>query len=110
MHRIAPYVFICIGLVASVPARADDPWVAYKGGDGPGKGKKVVLVSGDEEYRSEELCPQLAKILAQRHGFQHTLARQADFRIAHARQPQGRFQVDRPHVRRRLLRICAPGK
>ena len=28
--------------------------VHYKGKAGPGKGKHVVLVSGDEEYRSEE--------------------------------------------------------
>ena len=35
----------------------------------PGTGKKVVLVSGDEEYRSEEVFPQLAKILSQQHGF-----------------------------------------
>jgi len=30
---------------------------------------RVVLVSGDEEYRSEQALPQLAQILAQRHGF-----------------------------------------
>jgi D-alanyl-D-alanine carboxypeptidase/D-alanyl-D-alanine-endopeptidase (penicillin-binding protein 4) len=54
-------------------ARAADPWVVYKGGDGPGKGKHVVLVSGDEEYRSEETLPQLAKILAKRHGFTCTV-------------------------------------
>src|SRR6185436_19306968 len=29
-------------------------WVTYEGKDGPGKGKHVVLLSGDEEYRSEE--------------------------------------------------------
>ncbi|MEM7011687.1 MAG: ThuA domain-containing protein, partial [Verrucomicrobiota bacterium] len=39
------------------------------GKDGPGKGKKIVLVSGDEEYRSEEALPMLAKILSQKHGF-----------------------------------------
>ncbi len=39
----------------------------------PGTGKRVVLVSGDEEYRSEEALPQLAKILEQRHGFQCTV-------------------------------------
>ncbi len=33
------------------------------------KNKKIVLISGDEEYRSEEELPQLAKILAQYHGF-----------------------------------------
>tara|TARA_Y100001934_G_C12360943_1_gene780713 strand:+ start:858 stop:1925 length:1068 start_codon:yes stop_codon:yes gene_type:complete len=37
--------------------------------DRPGTGKKIVLVSGDEEYRSEEVLPQLAKILALQHGF-----------------------------------------
>lgn len=31
--------------------------------------KKVVFVSGDEEYRSEEALPQLAKILSKHHGF-----------------------------------------
>ncbi|SIO25071.1 Trehalose utilisation [Singulisphaera sp. GP187] len=54
-------------------AQADDSWVVYRGGDGPGKGTRVVLVSGDEEYRSEEALPQLAKILATRHGFTCTV-------------------------------------
>ena len=55
------------------PARADDPWVVYQAGEGPGQGKDVVLISGDEEYRSEEALPQLAKILATRHGFTCTV-------------------------------------
>jgi hypothetical protein len=61
--------------LAFLPAagRADDPWIVYEGGDGPGKGKHIVLVSGDEEYRSEEALPQLAKILATRHGFKCTV-------------------------------------
>ena len=50
-----------------------DPWVVYDGYDGPGKGKHIVLVSGDEEYRSEEAMPQLGKILAKRHGFKCTV-------------------------------------
>jgi type 1 glutamine amidotransferase len=53
--------------------RAADPWVVYPGGDGPGKGKHIVLVSGDEEYRSEEALPQLAKILAKHHGYKCTV-------------------------------------
>ena len=48
-------------------------WVTYDGKAGPGQGKHIVLVSGDEEYRSEEALPQLAKILAQRHGFTCTV-------------------------------------
>ena len=35
--------------------------------------KNIVLISGDEEYRSEESLPQLAKILATRHGFRCTV-------------------------------------
>src|SRR5436853_5753233 len=60
-------------LVSTAGARAADPWVVYDGADGPGRGKHVVLVSGDEEYRSEEALPQLAKILARRHGFDCTV-------------------------------------
>lgn len=52
---------------------ASEPWVEYEGLEGPGKGKHVVLVSGDEEYRSEETLPALAKILAARHGFHCTV-------------------------------------
>jgi hypothetical protein len=33
------------------------------------KSKKIVLVSGDEEYRSEEALPMLAQILSEYHGF-----------------------------------------
>lgn len=47
--------------------------VIYDGFDGPGKGKHIVLVSGDEEYRSEETTPQLGKILAKHHGFKCTV-------------------------------------
>ncbi len=58
-------------------AEESDPgpvrWVTYTGGEGPGAGKQIVLVSGDEEYRSEEALPQLARILAERHGFNCTV-------------------------------------
>ena len=40
---------------------------------GTPNGKKIVLVAGDEEYRSEESCPMLAKILSQKHGFDCTV-------------------------------------
>jgi hypothetical protein len=53
-------------------ARAED-WIAYEGKAGPGQGKHIVFLSGDEEYRSEEGLPMLAKILSQRHGFKCTV-------------------------------------
>lgn len=66
---------LALGVCALVPgvAFAADPWVVYPGGEGPGKGKHVVLISGDEEYRSEEALPQLAKILSKEHGFKCTV-------------------------------------
>lgn len=33
----------------------------------------IVLISGDEEYRSEEAMPQLARILSRHHGFKTTV-------------------------------------
>ncbi len=52
-------------IVLSCLAGVDAPqWVTY-----PGAGKTIVLVSGDEEYRSEEALPQLGRILSVRHGF-----------------------------------------
>ncbi len=38
-----------------------------------GSGKKIVLVAGDEEYRTEESMPMLGKILSQHHGFDCTV-------------------------------------
>jgi len=51
----------------------DVPWVRYEGTTGPGQGTHIVLISGDEEYRSEEALPMLGKILAVRHGFTCTV-------------------------------------
>ncbi len=51
---------------------ADPLTLELPGGDGPGKGKHVVLLSGDEEYRSEEALPMLAGVLS-RHGFKCTV-------------------------------------
>ena len=39
----------------------------------PGHGKNVVLVAGDDEYHSEQLIPQFAKILERRQGFHCTV-------------------------------------
>jgi hypothetical protein len=63
---------LCVFLPLSTTAPAADH-VVFDGFDGPGKGKHIVLVSGDEEYRSEETLPQLGKILAKRHGFKCTV-------------------------------------
>ena len=48
-------------------------WITYTPENAVDPPKRVVLVSGDEEYRSEEALPQLAKILSQQHGFNCTV-------------------------------------
>jgi hypothetical protein len=60
-------------LMVGLPGRAEPAGVVIEGSDGPGKGKHIVLIAADDEYRSEELIPQLAKILAQRQGFRCTV-------------------------------------
>ena len=62
-------------LIASIQlARAGEAtWVNYDARPGAGHGQHVVLLAGDEEYRSEEGLPMLAKILSQRHGFNCTV-------------------------------------
>ena len=47
--------------------------MVYQGKSGPGKGRHIVFLSGDEEYRGEEGLPMLAKIMSQRHGFKCTV-------------------------------------
>ena len=70
LTRIAA-VFVLLALPTF--ATAEDKPIVLEGGDGPGKGKHVVLISGDQEYRSEEAIPQLAKILSKHHGFKCTV-------------------------------------
>jgi type 1 glutamine amidotransferase len=47
--------------------------IVYQGEEGPGKGKHIVFVASDHEYRTEESCPALARILAKHHGFKCTV-------------------------------------
>jgi len=47
--------------------------VVFQGNKGPGAGKHIVFLTGDEEYRSEEAGVALARILAVRHGFKCTV-------------------------------------
>ncbi|HLY72811.1 MAG TPA: ThuA domain-containing protein [Planctomycetota bacterium] len=66
---------VASALLMAAAGRPDDqPWLVYDGaGTGAGTGKHIVLLSGDEEYRSEETMPQLGKILSKHHGFKCTV-------------------------------------
>ena len=60
------------GVVSGETSVATAPLV-YEGADGIGKGKHIVFIANDHEYRSEQTCPALAKILAKHHGFRCTV-------------------------------------
>lgn len=62
-----------LALLAASLMMPNSDCLVVEGHRGPGKGKNIVLLSGDEEYRSEEGLPQLARILAERHGFRCTV-------------------------------------
>jgi type 1 glutamine amidotransferase len=54
------------------PSANAEPWLTYPGGEGPGKGKKIVFIAAEESYRSELSMPLLARILS-RQGFDCTV-------------------------------------
>ncbi|MBA3699129.1 MAG: c-type cytochrome [Planctomycetes bacterium] len=73
--RSTPHLFplaLCAALALGT-AQAQDS-LDFPGKEGPGKGKKIALIAGDDEYRSEEGLPMLAKILSQRLGFDCTVS------------------------------------
>jgi putative membrane-bound dehydrogenase-like protein len=60
-------------VLSTIPtAQANGP-LTFEGTQGPGKGKHIVFLAGDHEYRSEESLPELARILAKHHGFKCTV-------------------------------------
>ena len=50
-------------LLTAPLVQAEQDHIVYEGKAGPGKGKHLVFLTGDEEYRGEEGLPMLAKIL-----------------------------------------------
>jgi type 1 glutamine amidotransferase len=70
LHPLLPLLLLWFSQVASV--QAADPFLVFEP-HGEANGKNIVLISGDEEYRSEESLPELAKILSTYHGFRCTV-------------------------------------
>jgi hypothetical protein len=64
---------VLLGSLTLQTSGAGDSSVTYPPKPGAGQGRHVVFLAGDEEYRSEEALPMLAKILSQRHGFKTTV-------------------------------------
>ncbi|MEL7496718.1 MAG: ThuA domain-containing protein [Planctomycetota bacterium] len=73
MSRISlPGFILLLCLLWTQTGLADDVLV-YEGTDGVGKGKHIVFIANDHEYRSEQTCPLIAKLLAKHHGFKCTV-------------------------------------
>lgn len=72
-YLFLPLLFFCWACESkkTIPEKPVE-WVHYAAAEN-NRAKRIVLVSGDEEYRSEEALPQLALILNQRHGFDCTV-------------------------------------
>ena len=93
---------------------AADPRVKYSGDKGPGSGKRIVLISGDEEYRSEETLPQVTE-------HYHSLSRGATDKVAIISvegaildgegfiKKQIDHVQDDQHVKAVVLRVNSPG-
>jgi len=73
IQYLAALTAMAIAHLGAGTSVAAEDWIVLEGESGPGRGKHIVLVSGDEEYRSEEALPQLAKILSKHHGFKCTV-------------------------------------
>lgn len=72
---LVSFLFVLLALVPGFQGLAQNgkTFLQFEGQTGPGKGKHIVLVAGDDEYRSEESMPMLAKILSNRYGFKTTV-------------------------------------
>ncbi len=59
--------------ISAVLPKAEANPVKYKGSESSSKGKHIVFIASDHEYRGEETLPALARILAKHHGFDCTV-------------------------------------
>jgi hypothetical protein len=71
--RIRTLFALLLGSLTLSAIPVVDSSVSYPAKGGAGQGRHIVFLAGDEEYRSEEGLPMLAKILSQRHGFKCTV-------------------------------------
>ncbi|CAN5909719.1 hypothetical protein BH11VER1_BH11VER1_09710 [soil metagenome] len=65
-----PLILTAVTVLHSLATAAP---LVFEGADGPGKGKHIVFMADDHEYRSEESLPALARLLAKNLGFKCTV-------------------------------------
>jgi type 1 glutamine amidotransferase len=69
MKRLFLAAAISLTSIAVTPAAP----LVYEGTEGPAKGKNVVLIASDHEYKSEEALPMLGRMLAKHYGAKCTV-------------------------------------
>ena len=68
------FALLVLGLFALSPVVTQAAeWIHLPAKEGTANGKKIVFVTGDDEYKSETSMPMMAHILAERHGFDCTV-------------------------------------
>jgi hypothetical protein len=67
------YLFITVFCLSFLSPSLQAQNLVYEGASGIGKGKHIVFIASDHEYRGEETCPAIARILAHRFGFKCTV-------------------------------------
>lgn len=72
MLRIV-FAVCLLGLALPSSPAADSDRLVFDPPQSSDDTRHVVLIAGDEEYRTEETMPMLGKILSQRHGFRCTV-------------------------------------
>jgi hypothetical protein len=69
MQKTAGLLIMTLAMAGTLNAELPQNVVVYEGESGPGSGKHIVFIASDHEYRGEETCPAIARILAKHHGF-----------------------------------------
>jgi len=72
MKSLPILTLLALATLACTPRGFAGP-VVYQGTDGPAKGKEIVLIASDHEYKSEETLPMLGRMLARHYGAKCTV-------------------------------------
>lgn len=59
-HKLLTAGCSSLFLILALAGLANAGPLVFEGTEGPGKGKHIVFLAGDHEYRSEESLPELA--------------------------------------------------
>ncbi|MFT6108181.1 MAG: type 1 glutamine amidotransferase [Planctomycetota bacterium] len=78
LHRDAYYTVNEIPEAGAHPVPKDPRWLTYSAKDATEDSPHVVFLAGDQEYRSEECLPMLARLYAEKHGMHTTVLFQLD--------------------------------